>query len=717
MERDSLRRQSAMSVLFGTLGLIVAILYIPQLLHTNWLALSVLVVLATTLEVLPIPMRQSLTTLVPVVPMAAMVVDGPAQAIWALVIAAFATPLLMREWNFLTAFFNAGQYALSVLLMILTFRPFHGNLSARTLNSEVVVGVVISSLVFLLFNHLFISVLNASRGTLEYGATVSAFLADLLNIAICWPFAFLMIGASEFNWVVGPVMILPIIILAYILRVHRQTRDLQIVHQATTRLTSEFDIRAIAQESAKIARKLTTADVVVVFVLDQTRTRLVPEVVYPANQSHLFHRDGISEEMGGVIWSTIHSGEFVYISDARKDKRVRWFKTDGPQLLSMAIFPMQTHMSQQGAIVCYAERSHAFTQHVQYVSALANQVSVLFENARLYQELQERTRRDSATGLYNYRFFYEELAARVAASVDGGMPVSVMIVDIDFFKKFNDTYGHLAGDAVLMEVGHLLQRLSGPDAFVARYGGEEFALLLPSGRDAAFEAAERIRDAVRQLSVEFHGYRLQGITVSIGIASCPLDSDRDRDLLLKADSAMYWGAKQRGRNRTAVYTPEFDAQLFVDGLTGLYTFHMANIRVREEVLRGMTSWCAICIDLQQFGHVNNAFGFDVGDQVLRQTGMMIRECLRHDELACRYGGDEMLILLPDVTESEALAVQDRVVKAINSHRFQASDNVVLHVRASATHHLLDHVEHAADLFNRVANLFSELQSKAGESMA
>ncbi|WP_436664289.1 diguanylate cyclase [Alicyclobacillus acidoterrestris] len=520
----------------------------------------------------------------------------------------------------------------------------------------------------------------------------------------------------------GPVMILPIVILAYILRVHRLTRDLQIVHQATTRLTTEFDRRAIAEEAARLAQKLTLADIVVIFVLDETGRTLVREVVYPEDQALAYEIETIPESMGGVVWRTIRSGEFIYVPDTRKDKRVRWFsnevlKDEVPSLLSMAVFPMQAHMTAQGAIVCYAERSYAFTYHTQYVSALASQVSVLFENARLYEELHERTRRDSATGLYNYRYFYEELSTRVSASVAQGVPVSVMIVDIDFFKKFNDTYGHLAGDAVLREVGRLLQKFSGEDAFVARYGGEEFALLFPLGRTETYEVAERIREAVRQISVEFHGYRLQGITVSIGIASCPEDSDTDRDLLLKADSAMYWGAKQRGRNRTAVYTPEFDAQLFVDNLTGLYTFHMVNIRVREEVLRGVTRWSAICIDLAQFGHVNSAFGFEVGDQVLRQTGMIIRECLRHDELACRYGGDEMLILLPEVSEAEAEMIEERVVSAISSYRFQVGDSVVLNVRVKAKRHVLEDVEGGADLFNRVANLFSELQDVAGQSMA
>ncbi|WP_436664288.1 hypothetical protein ACOALA_06445 [Alicyclobacillus acidoterrestris] len=181
MEKVVLRRQSAMSVLFGTLGLIVAVLYIPQLLDTNWFVLLMLVILATTLEMLPIPMRQSLTTLVPVVPMAAMVVSGPALAMWTLIIAAFATPLVMRDWNFITAYFNAGQYTLSVFFMALTFRLFQGHVGRDKLTTMVLLGVIVSSLVFLVVNHLFINLLNAARGTLEFSSAVYVLFADLLN--------------------------------------------------------------------------------------------------------------------------------------------------------------------------------------------------------------------------------------------------------------------------------------------------------------------------------------------------------------------------------------------------------------------------------------------------------------------------------------------------------------------------------------------------------
>ncbi|WAH38429.1 sensor domain-containing diguanylate cyclase [Alicyclobacillus dauci] len=715
MDRVALRRQLGLSFVIGSVGFLVALFYVPLLWQTHLAVFLFLVMLSTLLEAMPIPLRQGLSSLLPVVPIGAVVVYHTAPVMWAVVVAGIIAPAFQKQFNWVTSYFNAGQYALSVFFMARTLLLFHVQTNDG-ITGHLILGVIVSALVFLVFNHLFINLLHFARGTFLVSVMWSALFTEIANMAVCLPFAFLTIALGPVHPLTAPIAFLPIVILAYMLRVHRQTRELQMIHAATTRLASEFDIHAIALETARITKLITLADAVVVFFLDRDRQVLIPEVVYPDTRAASFSKDGYPESRGGVIWRTIRHREYVNIPDTRRDKRVI-FDGDIPVFLSMAISPMHAHLEVQGAIVCYAERPHAFGYSMPFVAALANQVSVLFENARLYQELQERTRRDAATGLYNYRFFYEELSKRVTDSVQKKRPVSVVIVDIDFFKKFNDTYGHLAGDAVLRDVGRLLSNLGGSDAIAARYGGEEFALLLPCGRQAAFETAERLREAVRQLTVQFQGYKLQGITVSIGVASCPDDSENDRDLLLKADSAMYWGAKQRGRNRTAMYTPEFDAQLFVDDLTGLYTVHLVNIRVRDDVLHGSTEWGAICIDLNQFGSINSTFGFDVGDQVLRQTGVIIRECMRHGELACRYGGDEILILLPGVGESELAGVQERVTRSIASHRYTVGENIILSLRVRATHSILKDVVDGADLFNRVADLFAELDTESGKSMA
>lgn len=676
---------------------------------------AALSVLAILLECMPIALRQNVSSVVPVIPLSALAVYGTAPAIWVVIIAALISPLVLREWNWITTLFNAGQYALSVWLMTLVFHELHP-LKSDDMQGFLFLDIACAAVVFLVFNHLFIHVLRMLGRHFVASVALSALAIDAANLALCLPFSYLVIAVSPVHTWLGPVVIVPIVILAYMLRSHRRTRELQFIHHTTMQLTSEFDVNTIAEASAKVTKDITLADAVAIFLLDRDGRRLMPASIFPAEYSSLFPQEGIHHSYGGVIWDTIYKRTVVSVPDVRRDSRVRFYNNKSP-FISMAIFPMLSHANVTGAIVCYAKRPRAFTYINDYMMTLANQVAVLFDNARLYEELAERTRRDEATGLFNYRFFYEELGRSVERSLLRGIPISVVIVDVDHFKKFNDTYGHLAGDEVLREVGQLLKRHCTDLGVAARYGGEEFALLLDVEPERAYEVAETIRREVRALSIAFQGYRLQGITVSVGIAGCPAHSESDRDLLLKADSAMYWGAKQRGRNRTAMYSPEFDAQLFVDALTGLYTHHLVNIQIRERIHSGTSNWGIICLDIQQFGYINNTFGFDVGDAVLRQVGAIVRQALRHTELACRYGGDEILVVLSDVSENELDFVRDRLVSAISSHSYQVAENIVLSLRTHCGHRILLDISDAAELFNHVSDVFSQLKRDSERSMA
>ncbi|WP_062307499.1 sensor domain-containing diguanylate cyclase [Alicyclobacillus sendaiensis] len=698
-----LKRQTVYSLIVGIFGCGTALVGLPELRSVNpWFFIAMLA-LACLVESMPVPLRLGTASLTPAVLFSYVALDGREEAILCAIAAAF-VPAKRRHWDLETAFFNAGQYALSTLAMWWVLHDLI-TLPMTRIDAPAVGALVVSAAVFLVVNHAFVQVIQWLRGAFLWPTVWAALVTDLINLALCIPFALLVVMLNATSAWLAPVMVLPLLMLAYMLRSHRQAMDLQEIHECLANLATEFDMRQIALEAAHLARRMTLADCVAVFVIDG-RGCLVPAAVYPRSYEAEFSMEGWPESEGGIIWKTIHQRDHVIVPDVRKDARVR-FLGETTTFLSMAIFPMHAHQKAHGAIVCYAKRPKAFSHMHEYMDALANQVSVLLENAKLYQELQDRSFRDEATGLMNYRYFYEELARRVQASLRENRPVSVLIVDVDFFKRFNDTYGHLAGDVVLREVGRILERHAGPDGVAARYGGEEFAVLLWASAHEAFEVAEAIRQDVSKLAVDFEGYHLQGITVSIGMATCPDHSESDRDLLVKADSAMYWGAKQRGRNRTAMYAPEFDTQLFVDPLTSLYTHHFVNIRVRDEVAHGTTCWGVICLDLVRFSEINATYGFEVGDEVLRQAGVVIRQVLRHSELACRYGGDEMLIVIPNVSDVELAGICRRVTQAIERHSFHVGENI-LSVRVACGIEVYDVIQDGADLFNRIEELFARL---------
>jgi diguanylate cyclase (GGDEF)-like protein len=175
--------------------------------------------------------------------------------------------------------------------------------------------------------------------------------------------------------------------------------------------------------------------------------------------------------------------------------------------------------------------------------------------ARLLEEsearLREQSVRDALTTLFNRRYLDETLGRELRRAERAGQPLGLMMLDIDHFKRFNDTHGHAAGDAVLHGLGVLLRGSLRASDIACRYGGEEFILLLPEAtRAVAVERAEQIRASARRLSVPTDGRPAEVITLSVGVAAYPADGATSAALLKSADVALY-RAKRAGRDRVA----------------------------------------------------------------------------------------------------------------------------------------------------------------------
>jgi diguanylate cyclase (GGDEF)-like protein len=168
---------------------------------------------------------------------------------------------------------------------------------------------------------------------------------------------------------------------------------------------------------------------------------------------------------------------------------------------------------------------------------------------QLLRQLYESSTKDALTGAYNRRHFDERLRAELAFATRHRCELSLLILDIDHFKRINDTCGHLAGDAVLKHVAHTITKQIRGEDFFARYGGEEFALILRgiSAKDA-LRAADRIRAVVGVMTTSYEG-RLIPATISIGVASLAECPERaPADMIALADARLY-EAKRAGRNR------------------------------------------------------------------------------------------------------------------------------------------------------------------------
>jgi diguanylate cyclase (GGDEF)-like protein len=172
------------------------------------------------------------------------------------------------------------------------------------------------------------------------------------------------------------------------------------------------------------------------------------------------------------------------------------------------------------------------------------------------KELRELSTRDDLTGLYNHRFFYIVLEYEIARAERYQGFVSLLMLDIDFFKQVNDTYGHRAGDAILRDLSkRLTSRMRSVDR-VCRYGGEEITVILPETNIAAAKKiAEDLRILVKQKPFDIDNGQSISITVSVGLATYPEHANEVSLLVSHADTALY-EAKKGGRNLVSVYQPQ-----------------------------------------------------------------------------------------------------------------------------------------------------------------
>jgi diguanylate cyclase (GGDEF)-like protein len=186
--------------------------------------------------------------------------------------------------------------------------------------------------------------------------------------------------------------------------------------------------------------------------------------------------------------------------------------------------------------------------------ALQNHVQSAVSNAYKYDAIRRQVVTDHLTHLYNRRFFMNRASEEIERTLRHKAPLSVLMVDIDHFKLFNDTHGHATGDRVLQTVARAMQAALRTSDVCARYGGEEFAMLLPNTPgENAYYVAERVRRTLQ--GTRYTGLGLPAdvnITISVGVSTCPRDATTLDDLMQLADEALYQ-AKEEGRDRVVVY--------------------------------------------------------------------------------------------------------------------------------------------------------------------
>ena len=218
--------------------------------------------------------------------------------------------------------------------------------------------------------------------------------------------------------------------------------------------------------------------------------------------------------------------------------------------------PMMAHGQLVGLLVLVAngvKQESLLKTLGNFPGTVADQIALAVANVRLRDRLRQQSLRDQLTGLYNRRFFDDWLAKQLSQVRRSDGQIGIAMMDLDHFKRFNDTYGHLVADRLLVSFSEMLGATLRDEDVVCRWGGEEFLLAMPgAGSEEMKGVLKRIQDNLMRLEIrDDEGIRIPPPTLSAGIATCPENARGHEALLYKADAALYQ-AKRSGRNRFVV---------------------------------------------------------------------------------------------------------------------------------------------------------------------
>lgn len=330
-------------------------------------------------------------------------------------------------------------------------------------------------------------------------------------------------------------------------------RELNFYQEVSKALTSSLDLSDVLTRIMRKIKAMTKAEAWSVLLVDQETGELVFEKTdVPKKKGMQKFRMKMGEGIAGWV---AKEGIPVVVPDVSKDERFLGkidraihFKTK-----SLICVPIKTNEQVLGVIelVNKTTGEHFVKEDIDLLMRLVNQTAIVIERTSLYQKMTELAITDDLTKLFNTRYLNRTIEIEIQRSSRYGTSLSLIFMDVDHFKRINDSYGHLVGSKVLVEVGQLLLKSLRTVDIVARYGGDEFVIVLPqTPPEAATQIAERMRKAIEQNSfLKKEGYALK-MTASFGVASYPESAKSKEELVKIADDAMY---RVKHQTRNAVY--------------------------------------------------------------------------------------------------------------------------------------------------------------------
>ncbi|UCF87705.1 MAG: diguanylate cyclase [Nitrospiraceae bacterium] len=326
--------------------------------------------------------------------------------------------------------------------------------------------------------------------------------------------------------------------------IERFTRGFKALHEASRTLSSYLAVEKIAEGFVDLVSDMVSSSAIGFFITDKGQLRIIARKGFEPEKDAFYPR-------GTYFNFIVKNKQLLHLSQLDKKKDVYPFKINETKtFLGIPIIPEEEVI---GVLAITSKEYDAISSfHVHLLTTIADQAAMSINNAQLHRQVEMLAITDGLTGLFNHKHFQERLNQEFQRIQRIPQPLSLLLIDIDFFKKINDTYGHPAGDMVLKKLAQILKKtLRGID-IIARYGGEEFAaVLMGTDRGGAKKMAERLRSKVMEIPFQTDEGEIK-ITLSIGVATHPHDAEAKDEIISRADQALYH-AKESGRNQVCLW--------------------------------------------------------------------------------------------------------------------------------------------------------------------